>query len=423
MPDRVGKTPLHDWHTSHGANMLDFHGWEMPLWYRTGAVAEHRAVITNAGIFDTSHMSVVMVQGRGAFGLLQLCFTRDLTSCVGYASSALEPGECVFGAFLNERGEAIDDCVLFQLDHQMYMAVVNAGKGETIAAHLRTHSSNSGTDIADYTGRIGKLDVQGIVAAKVFGKILRNPGPILANMGYFTFRGRFDSESPFADTFLTDGTPIMLSRTGYTGEFGFELFVDPDHLVHVWETILSAGEEFGLIPCGLAARDSLRAGAVLPLSGQDFGPWPFINHPWPFALPYDRDGAAFTKKFLGDIILEVKDSAEHTYPFVGYDPRKVSIQDPAVVLDSTGNEIGVVLTCVADMAMGRDRDRVYSMASPDKPADFTPKGLSCGFVRVRSKLEIGQQVELKDSKRAIEVMIVDDVRPNRTARTHIRDIM
>ena len=99
-------------------------------------------------------------------------------------------------------------------------------------------------------------------------------------MPYFSFKGYFDNASPLADAArLTDGTPIMLSRTGYTGEFGFEIFVAPHDFVKTWEMVLAAGEASGVVACGLAARDHLRAGSVLPLSHQDIGPWPFINTP------------------------------------------------------------------------------------------------------------------------------------------------
>jgi aminomethyltransferase len=234
-------------------------------------------------------------------------------------------------------------------------------------------------------------------------------------MPYFSFKGHFDGTSSCADIFLKRGIPVMVSRTGFTGELGFEIFVQPERMGETWESILKAGEEYGLLPCGLAARDSLRAGAVLPLSGQDIGPWPFINHPWHHALPFNEEGTAFTKRLVGDVVLEMRDKADHTQPFAGYDPRKVSIHDPALALGPAGEAVGVVLTCVADMAIGRAGDRIYSLASPDKPAGFKPKGLSCGLVRVKQRLPPGQIVELEDNRRKIQVEIVEDVRPDRTA--------
>jgi len=419
MPDQPKNTPLYEWHVAHGANMVMFSGWNMPLWYPTGAVTEHQAVITNAGIFDTSHMSVVMVKGPGAFDILQLCFTRDLAASAGNDRKPLEPGRCLYGAFLNEQGEVLDDATVYPLSPENYMVVVNAGMGPVITGHLSNHAHGLEVRLTDLTAKVGKIDLQGPMSGRILMRVLEKPLLVLGDMSYFSFKGHYDKESGLADTLFSDGTPLLISRTGYTGEFGFEIFVAQDKLNRAWDMILRAGSDLGVIPCGLAARDSLRAGACLPLSHQDIGAWPFINNPWPFGLPYNQDGSAFTKKFIGDQVLGFKEAAEYTHAFVGYDPRKVSVHDPAVVLDRDGNEIGVVLTCVSDMAIGRSRDRIYSMASPDKPLGFKPLGLSCGFVKVNSKLFAGQELELKDKRRKIKVVIVDDIRPDRTARRPI----
>jgi glycine cleavage system T protein (aminomethyltransferase) len=417
------KTPLYHWHVAHGAKIIAFSGWDMPVWYPSGAVAEHQIVITNAGVFDTSHMSIVTVRGPGSFELLQFCFSKDLNACLKKNTLPLRPSRCVYGAFLDVHGWVIDDAIVYQIDHENYMTVVNAGMGATISDHLKANAPEPEVRIADLTGKVGKIDLQGPMSAKALMKIMRRPETILADMTYFSFKGHFDTTSGATDTSLADGTPILLSRTGYTGEFGFEIFVGVQHLVRVWELILLAGQDYGLLPCGLAARDSLRAGACLPLSHQDIGPWPFINHPWSFALPYNDTCTAFTKKFMGDAILAIREKAEHTYAFVGYDPRKVFIHDPAVVLDADGNEIGIVLTCVSDMAINRYDGRIFSMASPDKPDNFKPRGLSCGFVRVKPRLAAGQEVRLRDNRREIKVTIVDDVRPDRTARRSMREMM
>jgi len=425
MHEEIKNTPLHDWHLSHGANMAVFGGYDMPLWYPSGAKKEHLTVLTNAGIFDTSHMAVIMVTGTDAFELLQMCFTKDLNACVGKKKAPLKPGKCVYGAYLNERGELIDDAIVSQIEHNIYMIVVNAGMGGDVTRHMIDHAGLRDVEIIDLTDKIGKIDIQGPMAAGILMNVLKEPEEVFDEMFYFTFKGHFDSTSTFAGTVsLTDGTPLLLSRTGYTGEFGFEIFVNPDHLIGTWEMILAAGKKFDLIPCGLAARDSLRAGALLPLSHQDIGPWPFVNHRWLFTLPYNDDGTDFTKKFIGDEALHNIEESEHTCAFAGYDLRKVSTHDPAAhVLDAAGKEIGTVLTCVSDMAIGRYGDRIYSISSPDKPEGFNPKGLCCGFVKVKPKLLPGQIVELKDNRRKIKVMIVDDIRPDRTARRPIKEML
>ncbi len=416
-------TPLHGWHAAHGANMADFGGYEMPLWYST-AKKEHLSVLTNAGIFDTGHMAVVMLAGPEAYELLQLCFTNDLAACIGKSKKSLSPGRCVYGAYLNEKGEVIDDTIIYQLEESSYMVVVNAGMGDGVARHFTANKGDRRIEVIDLTDKVGKIDVQGPMAAKILAKVLADPNSVFKKIPYFSFKGHFNATSPLSDTVrLTDGAPILLSRTGYTGEFGFEIFVSPDHTVKLWEMILDAGSDFELVPCGLAARDSLRGGAVLPLSHQDIGPWPFINHPWHFALPFNDDQTAFTKPFIGDQALLNIEASEYTYPFAGSDFRKVSVEDPAVVLDSEGHEIGRVLTCVTDMGIGRHGDRIYSIASPNKPEEFKPKGLCCGFVKVKSKMAPGQIVEIKDNRRKLKVTIVDDIRPDRTARHPIAELL
>jgi aminomethyltransferase len=417
MSTPVKKTRLHGWHVNHGANMAIFGAYDMPLWYPSGAKEEHLVVLTRAGIFDTSHMSVVMVKGSGARDLLQVCFSKNLAACVGKDQKPLTPGKSVYGVFLNEAGEVIDDAIVFQTYDSLFMVVVNAGMGGVVSAHLQGYAGGRKAAVVDLSDQVGKLDVQGPQAARIISRIVKRPQEAFAQLPYFSFKGHFNTALPASkNVVLTDGTPILLSRTGYTGEFGFELFVAPDKFVDLWQMLINVGQPFGMIPCGLAARDSLRAGAVLPLSHQDIGAWLFKNHPWPFALPYDDTGHGFTKDFVGAVALQRSDSGQYTFPFAGFDLRKVSTADPATVVDDTQRDIGRVLTCATDMAIGRHEGRIFSIASPDKPADFTPRGLSCGFVKVTKPLKPGQIVRLKDKRRTIDIEIVDDIRPDRTAR-------
>jgi aminomethyltransferase len=418
MEKQIRKTLLHGRHLAQGANMADFGGYNMPLWYPSGAKNEHIAVLTHAGLFDTSHMAAVKVTGSNAHDLLQRCFTRDLNA------SSMTPGKCVYGAYLNDSGGVIDDAIVYPSDREHYLTVVNAGMGGIIAAHLSAQKGAGNVEISDLTDQLGKLDIQGPMSAKILKEILAEPEKIFQNMPYFSFKGHVDPAFPQADAVrLKDGTRILLSRTGYTGEFGFEIFIDPAHFVRLWEMISDKGKTFGIVVCGLAARDSLRAGAVLPLSHQDIGNWLFVRHPWDFALPYNAEKTGFTKTFIGDKALMNAKDADRTYPFAGDDLRKITPSDQAVVADAGGNIIGGILTCVTDMGIGRDNDRIYSIASPDKPAGFTPKGLSCGFVKVKTQLKPGDIVELRDARRRIKVMIVNDIRPARSARRALKEMI
>ncbi len=416
------KTPLNSWHRKQGANMAEFGGYDMPLWY-SSAKYEHLSVLTHAGLFDTSHMAVVTLEGPDAFTLLQRCFSRDLRRCIGPLNHPLIPGRCVYGVILNEEGHLVDDAIVYQLDDARYLCVVNAGMGGIIAQHLNQHAEGFNVSIHDLTDRVGKMDIQGALSAKVLKTLLKNPEEVFENMIYFSFKGGLPGFDGPEGPILLDGIPILLSRTGYTGEFGFEIFTDIDHTVEVWEHLLKAGEAFNLTPCGLAARDSLRAGAVLPLSHQDIGHWPFLNNPWTFALPYDDTQKGFTKEFVGGQALLSTSQADYTLPFIGNDLRKVSIDHETQVLDENQEEIGTVLTCVSDMGIGRVGDTVYSIASPDKPEGFTPRGLSCGFVKVHRKLYVGDVIELRDGRRSIRVTVTSDIRPNRTARVPIQKML
>jgi aminomethyltransferase len=423
MDTATKRTPLNDWHRNQGANMADFGGYDMPLWY-SSVKDEHLSVLNGAGLFDTSHMAALTVSGPNAGDLLQKCFTNNLDACVGPAKKPLSPGRCVYGAFLDENGHTIDDAIVFLAQAEHYMVVVNAGMGTAVADHLKAHLDGGKAVVTDLTDRLGKLDIQGPAAAKILGKVLANPQAVFAGMVYFSFKGYFDDASPLADAVrLDDGTPLLLSRTGYTGEFGFEIFLAPDKIQNLWQRLLESGEAFDISPCGLAARDSLRAGAVLPLSHQDIGHWPFINHPWPFALPFTADQTGFTKDFIGRSALESQTESAFTQAFVGKDLRKISAGEGSRVIDAENRAIGTVLTCATDMGVGLHGGKIFSVASPNKPQGFKAKGLCCGFVKVDRQLPVGQTVDIADSRRQITVTIVEDIRPHRTARKPMADMV
>ncbi|KAB2890994.1 MAG: aminomethyl transferase family protein [Desulfobulbaceae bacterium] len=424
--EELRTTPLHRWHLDQGANMAHFGLYDMPLWYPAGAKAEHLAVIEAAGIFDTSHMALIGLRGKGALALLQRCFSKDLEHCQGKDRGPLTAGRCVYGVFLAEDGTVIDDAIVYRLGEDSWMVVVNAGMGGIVARHLEDRPEASGVQTIDYTDRIGKMDIQGPLAAKVLGRVLRDPQTVFAGMTYFSCKGGFGELIAPHPVTLLDGTPLLLSRTGYTGEFGFELFAAGDRIVSLWQTVLAAGEEFAVLPCGLAARDSLRTGAVLPLSHQDIGPWKFANNPWLFALPWDDGGKSFSKDFIGGRSLLDDPAGEYTLPFAGFDPRKITVGKDTFVTNLQGDTIGQVLTCATDMAIGRVGETIISVATPaaeGRPEEFRPRGLSCGFVKVHGPLAAGDIVIITDGRRDIRVEIRADIRPHRSARRPITSML
>lgn len=420
------RTVLYDWHVSQGANMAPFGQYEMPLWYRQGVKAEHLAVIQHCGLFDTSHMAVVMVEGEGSRELLQYCFSKDLERSVGIKRTPLVDGRAVYGIFLNPDATVLDDAIIFQLSSKRYMVVVNAGMGAGVAAHLVEHNGNYSAAISDLTDTVGKIDIQGPDAARVLKKVVNNPEQLFEQMFYFSFKGSLLSTAGPTPVSMIDTTPLMVSRTGYTGEFGFELFMARDHMQRIWQMLLEAGEEFFILPCGLAARDSLRAGASLPLSHQDIGDFPFAANPWKFAVAFDDDEKRFTKEFVGSKTLESLTVMQHTLIYAGYNPRKVVVTENSFVTDLDGNRLGTILTCATDMAIDRVDNVIYSVASPvdtGRPENFTPKGLSCGFVLLDEYLQPGSEVYLTDGgKKKIKVEIRQEVRPGRSARLAIKDM-
>jgi aminomethyltransferase len=307
------------------------------------------------------------------------------------------------------------------------MVVVNAGMGAAIAGHLADNSPPPGVVVDDLTDKVGKMDIQGIQSARILARILKNPDTVFNGFSYFSFKGWF-TEEPAGEpsVFLRDGTPVLLSRTGYTGEFGFEMFVAQEKLGEVWEMVLESGEGFGLQPCGLAARDSLRAGAVLPLSHQDIGHWPFAGTPWPFAVADRSEEGRFTKEFIGSDYLSSYIPKQYTLAFAGYDPRKIAISENSRVLDKSGEPVGTILTCTTDMAIDRVDGRIVSVATPvasGRPEDFTPRGLCCGFVKVDRNCKPGEVLFLTDGKRKLKVEIRSDIRPDRTARQQIAEML
>lgn len=402
----LNKTALNPVHVALGGTMVDFGGWEMPLWYPSGAVREHLAVLKGAGLFDTSHMTVITGEGAGIRRFLNFALTRDIAD--------LKSERAAYGIILDENGGAIDDAIIYPLSEDRFALVVNAGMGQTVIDHLKTLPDGGKFNWVNLSGKLAKVDLQGPASYAIIKTLVANADSVFEKFPYFSFRGDFNLDKSAIG--LLDNTPLMLSRTGYTGELGFEIFIKPQHAQAVWAAILRAGESFGILPCGLAARDSLRAGAMLPLSHQDIGPWPFINNPWSMALPLGPDGA-FTKNFNGRNALNPQ-TADHTLAFVGFDPRKVDTSEAKVIFN--GEEIGVVLTAVADMGIGRVDGKITGLASPDKPEGFNPKGLLCGFIKVSKALNPGDMVYLQDARRQLKAEIAVDIRPGRTARKALK---
>ncbi len=232
------RTPLYEGHRALGARMVAFAGWEMPLQYE-GIIAEHCAVRRDCGAFDVSHMGELEVEGPRAEDFLQSVLSNDLRR--------IGPGRAQYTLLTNERGGIVDDLIVYHLDRHRFLLVCNAANRST-ALHWLKDREPIGVDVRDLSDQLGLIAVQGPTSLE---------------------RLRLPPAAPF--TFAEgdiDGVACLVSRTGYTGETGVELFVAADQAEALWERVLARGAK----PCGLGARDTLRLEACYPLHGSDIGP-------------------------------------------------------------------------------------------------------------------------------------------------------
>jgi aminomethyltransferase len=239
------RTPLFDRHVEAGAQMVEFSGWSMPLQY-SSMREEHMAVRQRAGVFDVSHMGEFHIAGPAALHTLE----RLVTNRVG----DLEPGQARYNVVCNPTGGIIDDALVYRHSEGDFTVVVNAGPRVADLEHFRAIAGEA-SPIDDVTFETALIAVQGPAALGILQPLADID---LSGVGYYHFQ----------DGHL-DGLPTVFSRTGYTGEDGFELFVGSGDAVAVWDRVLAAGAGSGIQPCGLGARDTLRLEAAMRLSGQD----------------------------------------------------------------------------------------------------------------------------------------------------------
>ncbi len=249
MSEELKHTPLHDAHVRAGAKLVEFAGWRMPVQY-SGVIEEHRAVRSAAGLFDVSHMGEIRVSGAGAERFLQRMTPNDVAK--------LRPGRAHYSSLLTEEGTYIDDLLVYSLGEGRYLLVVNAsnadGDHRWLADHLEAGAAGD-LELADVSGDYALLALQGPAATEVLQGLT---DVALAEIKRYGFaEGR------------VNGGDAIVSRTGYTGEDGFELYVAPRDAEALWEALLEAGRPAGLLPAGLGARDTLRLEAAMALYGHE----------------------------------------------------------------------------------------------------------------------------------------------------------
>lgn len=308
------KTPLYDKHVDLNAKIIDFGGWAMPVQY-TNVIDEHQTTRESATLFDICHMGEIEVQGPQALDLLQSALTRDL--------AAQQKGQIKLSALLNDNGGIIDDLTVYKIADDFFMLVTNATTREADYQRIQSILKEKNLDcrITDVSDKTGKVDLQGPRSEEIMQTL--TPAD-LKTIRYYSF-----IESTVA------GVPATVSRSGYTGEDGFEIYAAADEIGHVWDQLLTAGGGLGLKPAGLGARDTLRLESGMMLNGQDItqdlSP---LEVPYGWLVDWKKDfagKAALTrikengipKKLVG-LTMTGRGIARHGYPVVKND-REIGV--------------------------------------------------------------------------------------------------
>ena len=241
------KTPLYDLHVAAGGKMVPFAGYLLPVQYGTGVIQEHLAVREKMGLFDVSHMGEVRFEGPDALDNLNRLMTNDF--------SGMGVGQVRYSPMLNDDGGILDDLIVYRLAVEKYMVVVNAANREKDVLWMKEHRFGD-CAVSDVSDEVSQLALQGPGAKALIASI--TPADQIPQKYYW-----------FVERANVGGIDCLLSRTGYTGEFGYELYVSPKDAPKLWTLLLEKGRDAGLIPCGLGARDTLRLEAAMPLYGHE----------------------------------------------------------------------------------------------------------------------------------------------------------
>lgn len=240
------RTPLFDLYSKYGGKTIDFGGWELPVQF-SSIKEEHDAVRNRAGLFDVSHMGEIIVEGPDALKYLQKMLSNDI--------SKIAIGGAQYSAMCYENGGVVDDLLTYRLDENKYLLCVNASNTDKDYEWMLSHVEGDVT-VVNKSSEFAQIALQGPLAQKVLQTLTATD---LSEIGYFKFKNDVE----------IGGYSVLISRTGYTGEDGFEIYGEPSAIISLWDQILEAGKEDGVIPAGLGARDTLRFEACLPLYGQE----------------------------------------------------------------------------------------------------------------------------------------------------------
>lgn len=323
------RTPLYDYYQRNGVKIVDFGSWALPIQY-TGIIEEHKVVREKVGLFEVSHMGELEVSGENATAWLNKLITNDLRTIAN--------NEAIYTIVPNAKGGILDDIIIYKFDETRYLLTPNASNTQKIWDQLEKHVED-GISLTDQSAETGLIAVQGPYAKDVVAEIF---GEDVINLKNYTFIHGVNFKDVYTD--------VLISRTGYTGEDGYELYVKWDQTEALWEALLAVGEKYGIQACGLGARDTLRLEAGMPLYGQDLSE---------DVTPLEA-GLAFTvkwnkeEKFIGQEALETQKEAGVAYLSRGFELTDKGIaREGYPVLNEAGKEIGQVTSGTRSPSLGK----------------------------------------------------------------------
>jgi aminomethyltransferase len=362
----IRKTALNVVHRQMGAKMVEFNGWDMPVEYPAsigcGIINEHMAVRTGVGIFDVSHMGDIRLAGPQALAAVQHISMND--------ASKLAIGQAQYSALLYPQGTFVDDVIVHRLAEDEYLLVINAGTREKDFNWVRDNTRGFDCEVQNLSDDFTQIAIQGPKAVNLLQKL--TDADLSKVKFYWVTRGK-----------LCGLSGILMGRTGYTAEDGFEIYIPADEKTsaRVWNEILAAGKEFGAIPCGLGARNTLRLEGKLPLYGHEISET--INV-WEAGL--DRFCKMEKSEFIGRAALEMAKAAGVTRRLVGLEMVERGIaRDEYKVQDESGREIGYVTS--------------------GSPAPFLKKNIALAYLPIEHST-VGTRVKVEIRNQGVGAVVV-----------------
>ncbi|MDE6754032.1 MAG: glycine cleavage system aminomethyltransferase GcvT [Muribaculaceae bacterium] len=347
MEENLIKTCLHDRHVKLGALMSPFGGFDMPIQY-VGITEEHNAVRKDVGVFDVSHMGEVRVKGPDAFKFVNYIFTNDLTGA--------PDGQIFYGMLCYENGGTVDDLLVYKVNDSEYFLVINASNIEKDVKWILSQAEGFDVSIENESDYYGEVAVQGPNAEKKLQEIIGLP---IEDIPFYNFK-----------TFKVGDETIIVSRTGYTGEDGFEVYGSHSYIQQLWDKLMEAGVQ----PCGLGCRDTLRFEVGLPLYGDelsaDISP---IEASLSMFVKLDKDN------FIGKEALSKQKKDGVTRRIVGLELEGNAIPRHSYPIEVEGKKVGEVTTGYRSISTGKS----VAMAMIDKPFDKLGTKVD---VRIRKKV-------------------------------------